>query len=203
MPSEWKNIIVNGCATTRLSFPLFFFFQPIVIVVLSRFSPRLKRTYVFREVEHWIIIALVCTKFSDKSTLIKFNPKCVKKYLNFVCSIQYWTSIIVEAMMIILIELTKHQGSMWKWNNLGKYWFRINVLLVKIFLHSGSNFEQCVFRGLKKVVKIFQIFVIWKCLLALKMVYYLPSWRARKYFENYCLLKVSSMTEQSIMLQFF
>ena len=83
LPSEWKEI-----ATTRVSFPLFFSFQPIVIVVLSRFSPRLKRTYVFREVEHWIIIALVCTKFLDKSTLIKFNPKCVKNYLNFVCSIQ-------------------------------------------------------------------------------------------------------------------
>ena len=124
---KWKDI-VNVCSTTRLSFPLFFFFQPIVIVVLSRFSPRLKRTYVFREVEHWIIIALVCTKFLDKSTLIKFNPKCVKNYLNFVCSIQYWTSIIVEAMMIILIELTKHQGSMWKWNNLGKYWFRMYYL---------------------------------------------------------------------------
>ena len=110
----------NVCVTTRFYFSLFFFFQPIVIVVLSRFSPRLKRTYVFREVEHWIIIALVCTKILDKSTLIKFNPKCVKNYLNFVCSIQYWTSIIVEAMMIILIELTKHQGSMWKWNNIGK-----------------------------------------------------------------------------------
>ena len=85
----FRKVIVNVCSTTRLSFPLFFFFQPIVIVVLSRFSPRLKRTYVFREVEHWIIIALVCTKILDKSTLIKFNPKWVKNYLNFVHSIQY------------------------------------------------------------------------------------------------------------------